>query len=141
MIKKDNRTTPSILEITENVDQSINISFAKKPSIKIAKKLKGISLNAVHFFITNGYIIVQTHKIKKTFEILLQRTFQSTNQLFQLILAIIFTTISGADVQNATIVSQITKSDTQILFASDHAHFIKKSAHFIKMKNQTKNRK
>jgi hypothetical protein len=54
-------------------------------------------------------------------------------------LEIIFTISSGVDVQRATIVSQITKSDILNFLAKEDDHSISISAHLTKKTNQIMN--
>jgi hypothetical protein len=72
--------------------------------------------------------------------ILLQITFQTAKSVFQRTAETIFTTNSGAEVQKATIVNQITIGGILNFIAIVDAHFTSKSAHFISKKNQTTKR-
>jgi hypothetical protein len=70
---------------------------------------------------------------------LLHKIFPIAIPALHLILAMIFTTSSGAEVQNATMVNQITKSEILNFFAIDDAQSTKISAHFIKTTNPNTN--
>jgi hypothetical protein len=62
--------------------------------------------------------------------------FQTAKSVFQRIAETTFTTNSGAEVQKATIVNQITIGGILNFTAIVDAHFTSKSAHFISKKNQ-----
>jgi hypothetical protein len=67
---------------------------------------------------------------------LLQIIFQTAKSVFPRIAEIIFTINSGAEVQKATIVNQITIGGILNFIAIVEAHFTSKSAHSIRKKNQ-----
>jgi len=116
-------------------------SFATNHSTTTASKLKGISLKVVAFFTAIGYIIADIHNIRRIFDILLPSTFHIAIPALHFILAIIFTTSSGAEVHTATIVNHITKSETLNFFAILDAQSTNTSAHFIKKTNHRINKK
>jgi hypothetical protein len=96
---------------------------------------KGISFFIVLFGIFTGKISAVTQRIKSTFTILLPTTFEIAICVFPSSADIKLTTNSGAEVPNATTVSQITSEEIPKLFAILPAHSIRRSAHFIRKIN------
>ncbi|MDP2395354.1 MAG: hypothetical protein Q8M44_00105, partial [bacterium] len=68
-------------------------------------------------------------------DILLHNILDIAKSVFQESDDIIFTTNSGALVQNATTVNHITKDDIHNFFAKDEAQSTSKSAHLISKTN------
>lgn len=128
---------PSILVIIELLLPSIRTSLATTANASAARRLKGISFTTVLCGATIGYISADAHKIKNTLAILLPNTFPIAIPVFHWILAKTLTNSSGAEVQKATIVSQITIFGMLSLFAIEVDPSTSKSAHFIKNKNHT----
>jgi hypothetical protein len=112
-------------------------SFARKNNALDVSKVKGTSLNTVEFCAFKGYIIADTHKIKSIFAIFDQTIFHRASHVSHFIAEIVFINISGAEVQIATIVNQITKLEIQNFFAKFVDQFTRYQAHFISIKNQT----
>ena len=139
--KKLRKISQSILEILLANEESINISLETINSITTASNQNGISFHTVFFFAVIGYIIAVIHIIKRIFAILLHNIFHIAKSVFHSRAEITFTINSGADVQNATIVNQITIEEILNLRATDDAQSTRKSAHFIRNTNQTTNNK
>lgn len=89
--------------------------------------------------IIKGQIIAEIQRIKRIFAILLHKIFPITNQEFQDILEITFTTSSGTEVPNATMVSQIIISETANFLAKEDAHSTSISAHLMSNINPNTN--
>lgn len=83
--------------------------------------------------------MAETHKIKRIFAILLHRIFPITNHEFQATLETTFTTSSGAEVPNATIVSHIIRSERKNFLANAEAPSTNKLAHLMSKKNHKTN--
>lgn len=84
--------------------------------------------------------MAETHKIRRIFAILLHKIFPITNQEFHHMLEITFTTNSGAEVPNATMVSQITISEIENFLANAEAPSTSRSAHLISNTNHITNK-
>ena len=78
-------------------------------------------------------IITTIPSMRKIFAIFDQIILPSTRSFASDKLHTIFTTNSGVEVPNATMVSPITRSEILNLFARDEAPSTSQSAHFIKM--------
>lgn len=125
--------------MTDFEAQSIIMSFAINHKTKLTRNANGISRHVIVLWIVIGNIQAEIHKIRNTLAILLQRIFQIAISVFHFRLAIMFIASSGDDVQNATIVSQIIKSDIFAFLAMEADQSTNRLAHFIKIKNQSNN--
>ncbi len=103
----------------------------------IAEKIKkGISLFIVVWGSLIGYRIAVIHRIKSRFDILLPIIFETAKSVFHEYHDMRLITSSGADDQNATIVSQITRAEIQNFFAIELAPSTSMSAHLMRRINQ-----
>jgi hypothetical protein len=135
IIKKHNKTIPSASERDDVLVLANSSSLIITASTSAHKRAKGISFQVVLLDIVSALMLAVIHKIRRIFAIFDQIIFPSTISLASFTLPITFTTNSGADVPNATIVSPITKSDICNFFANDDAPSTRKSAPFIKRIN------
>jgi hypothetical protein len=111
IIKKQSNIIPSAND-SDELDVKANIlSLIMIASTRAHKSANGISFRVVLFDIFSALILAVSHSISRMFAMFDPMIFPSTISLASLTLPIILTTNSGADVQNATIVSPITRSD------------------------------
>jgi hypothetical protein len=131
IIKKQSNIIPSAND-SDELDVKANIlSLIMIASTRAHKSANGISFRVVLFDIFSALILAVSHSISRMFAIFDPMIFPSTISLASLTLPIILTTNSGADVQNATIVSPITILGIRSFFANDDAPSTRKSAHLI----------
>ena len=97
----------------------------------VANKFIGISFHRVFFWTGSLAIIAAVHHIRRRFEIFDQMTFEIKRSVSHLDDAIRFTNSSGADVQNAKMVSQITIGGIPNLLATLLLHQTNISHHHI----------
>ncbi len=82
-------------------------------------------------------MIDEIHNISNILAIFDPTMFHNASQVSHFIADIVFTNISGAEVQNATIVSPITRFEIPSFFAIFVDQLTKYQAHFISMKNHS----
>ena len=97
---------------------------------------KGISLFIVVWGSFIGYRIAVTQSIRSKLDILLPIIFDTAKSVFHEYPDMRLMTNSGADDQNATMVSHITNADIPNFFAIELAPSTSISAHFIRSINQ-----
>ena len=113
------------------------VSKAMKKRAIEAIRENGTSLYIVEAFAFIGYINEATHSISKTLAIFEPIMFQSARSVCPLTAESMLTKNSGAEVPNATTVSQITSGDIPKFLAILDDPSTKKSAPFIRIKNPT----
>jgi len=125
------KTNPSILVKVEKTLLSMIWSLARTPKRSAAKRVNGIPFHTVLFVTVRGKIIDDTPRISKVLKMLLPTMLPIAMAVFPLMLAIILTKNSGADVPKATTVNPIARSETFNLRAIDVAPSTRKSAPLI----------